>query len=180
MCTARTAETLVIEGAGNDHDVAGASGLYGDLLTYESASQPLTMHLATNSALVGDDHDTVVGFDTYYGTDDNDLFTGTDEGDRFLGGGGNDDISGYGGDDYFVGNIGNDTIFGGAGDDNLQGWKGFDHLTRHVRNNNVSDYALTGVSGAVITTGPGNDVVATEATTLRRITPSPPVTVLTR
>jgi len=37
-------------------------------------------------------------------------------------------------------------------------------------NNNVSDYALTGVSGAVITTGPGNDVVATEATTLRRIT----------
>ncbi len=52
------------------------------------------MHLATNSAVVGDDHDTVVGFDTYYGTDDNDLFTGTDEGDRFLGGGGNDDISG--------------------------------------------------------------------------------------
>ncbi len=159
----------VVEGAGNDYDVAGAGGFYGDVLTYEFVGQPLTLQLATNSAVVGDDRDTVGRFDEYYGTVHGDLFTGTDIVDVFLGNGGDDTIYGYGGADVLVGDgcfddcgvsssVGDDTIYGGAGDDDIDGGAGFDHLTDMLGNNIVHDDYM-GASGAVIATGPGKDHV---------------------
>jgi Ca2+-binding RTX toxin-like protein len=153
----------VVEGAGDDYDVAGAHGLYADVLTYEFVGQPLKMRLAANSAVVGDNRDTVDGFDSYAGTDHDDLFTGTDKSDGFQGGGGDDDIAGYGGNDYLVGDAGDDTILGGRGHDNVQGWQGFDHLIDMYGNNFVHDIAANGATGAVIMTGSGSDRVEAES-----------------
>jgi len=153
----------VIEGAGSDQDVAGSYGTYGDVLTYEFVGQPVTMQLATSSAVVDDDRDTVRGFDFYQGTQHNDLFTGTDTGDYFAGGEGDDDIAGYGGTDQLVGDAGDDTIFGGRGDDDVHGWEGFDHLIDMHGNNEVHDIAATGATGAVIVTGAGDDWVSAES-----------------
>lgn len=149
----------VIEGAGNDHDHAGRHGLYGDALTYEFVDGPLRMHMATSSATVGTDRDTVSGFDSYRGTRDDDRFTGTAARDRFYGGPGDDDISGNRGEDYLLGDAGADTVVGGGGDDLVDGGEGFDRLTDMLGDNEVFDLSLTGPSGARIATGPGNDDV---------------------
>ena len=152
----------VVEGPGDDADFGGSTRLYGDVLTYESAGQPLTMQLATHSAVIGTDRDWVHGFDTYYGTPYEDVFTGSSKGDRFFGVAGEDDISGGDGNDYLRGDGDDDTILGGGGDDDISGGDGFDTLTDMAGDNIVYDDSLL-ASGAAVTTGSGNDDVYIES-----------------
>jgi Ca2+-binding RTX toxin-like protein len=111
-------------GAGNDRLDGGTEddtldgGAGEDLITYTSATAPVTVDLPAGTGGQAGEHDVV--------RDVEDVTAGGtlvgDAGPNFLtGGGGDDTISGNGGDDVLVGELGNDTLLGGAGDDRLYG-----------------------------------------------------------
>ena len=149
----------IVEGQGSDVVSGNAHSLYGDVVTYESASEPLTIDIATHTAHVGSDIDVLTRFDRYFGTNFDDEFIGAAGKDGFFGLDGADHVAGYGGHDYLRGDDGADVVLGGGGADDLAGGLGFDELRDSRGDNVVSDVTLTGASGALIRTGSGNDRV---------------------
>ena len=118
-----------LDGGTGDDTIDGGTG--EDLITYTSATGPVTVDLTAGTGGEAGEHDVLTGIEdvTASGT-----LTG-DDGPNFLtGGGGGDVISGNGGDDTLVGEAGSDTLDGGTGNDRLYGdttfgdGDGADHL----------------------------------------------------
>ena len=105
-----------LDGGTGDDTLDGGAG--EDLITYTSATAPVTVDLPAGTGGQPGEHDVVQGVEDV-------TASGTligDAGPNFLTGGNSDDtISGNGGDDVLVGELGNDTLHGGAADDRLYG-----------------------------------------------------------
>jgi Ca2+-binding RTX toxin-like protein len=105
-----------LDGGTGDDTIDGGTG--EDLLTYTSATGPVTVDLTAGTGGQAGEHDGLTAIEdvTASGT-----LTG-DDGPNFLTGSAGDDvISGNGGDDTLVGEAGSDTLNGGAGNDRLYG-----------------------------------------------------------
>ena len=147
-----------LDGGTGDDTIDGGPG--EDLITYTSATGPVTVDLTAGTGGQAGEHDVLTGIEDV-------TASGTligDDGPNFLTGGGGDDvISGNGGDDTLVGEAGSDTLDGGAGNDRLYGdttfgdGEGADHLDGGDGNDivNGGDGAGDQVSG-----GPGDDIVS--------------------
>ncbi|MDA0158875.1 hypothetical protein OM076_01260 [Solirubrobacter ginsenosidimutans] len=118
-----------LDGGTGDDTIDGGTG--EDLITYTSATAPVTVDLTAGAGGQAGEHDALTGIEdvTASGT------LAGDDGPNFLtGAGGADVISGNGGEDTLVGEGGSDTLGGGAGNDRLYGdttfgdGNGADHL----------------------------------------------------
>ncbi len=79
------------------------------------------------SEIVGtEENDTLQGYVSTYGYDENETFYGGDGDDTVRGKSGNDIIYGESGTDSIYGNEGNDILIGGAGNDYMEGGAGVD------------------------------------------------------
>ncbi|MCO6417185.1 hypothetical protein JYK14_13575 [Siccirubricoccus sp. KC 17139] len=102
-------------GAGSDTLLGGAGddvldgGEGSDLVDYRDAAGPLTIDLATNSA-VGEGTDTLINVEHIVASQFDDTIQG-DDGDNF--------VYGFGGSDLLAGGLGNDTLDGGDGIDTV-------------------------------------------------------------
>ena len=105
-----------LDGGTGDDTLDGGPG--EDLITYTSATGPVTVDLTAGTGGQAGEHDVLSGIEDV-------TASGTligDDGPNFLTGAGGDDvITGNGGDDTLVGEAGNDTLDGGAGNDRLYG-----------------------------------------------------------
>ncbi len=105
-----------LDGGTGDDTLDGGAG--EDLITYTSATAPVTVDLPAGTGGQPGEHDAVQGVEDV-------TASGTligDAGPNFLtGGNGDDTISGNGGDDVLIGELGNDTLHGGAAADRLYG-----------------------------------------------------------
>ncbi|MCA3278050.1 MAG: hypothetical protein ING10_02155, partial [Roseomonas sp.] len=103
-------------GAGND-SINGGDGL--DLVSYAelTATQGVTVNLATGRATGSAGSDTLVGIENVLGGAGNDSLLGDGLANVLAGSGGNDSLTGGAGDDTLNGGVGNDILIGGAGRD---------------------------------------------------------------
>ncbi|MDE6387823.1 MAG: hypothetical protein K2L82_08480, partial [Lachnospiraceae bacterium] len=92
----------------------------GTVLTVEDVEEILRVRYGTESA------DTLTGYGTAYGYDQNETFYAGAGNDKVRGGNGNDTIYGEEGDDQLYGENGDDILIGGTGNDRLEGGYGND------------------------------------------------------
>ncbi len=154
----------VTAGAGSD-SMLGGPGL--DRLSYAALTGPVTISLnALGEALVtiGEDSDTIGGFEAIQGTNGNDSLSAFFASGPYtlIGGGGNDTLlagqdgnvlSDDPGSDSLVGGAGADTVFGGSGNDTLLGNDGADSLNASSGNDEVRG----GTGADTLIGGTGND-----------------------
>ncbi|WP_017804098.1 Calx-beta domain-containing protein, partial [Nodularia spumigena] len=165
-------DDTIISDAGND-TINGGSGtdryyaadysdrLVGLTMTYDSAT-------GNGSIVVGTETDTftsIENFDSFRGTNFDDIIVGTPTSDYYISGGaGNDTISGNAGGDYLYGEDGNDTINGGGDDDYLDGASGNDTINGDAGNDTIyggsGDDTISGHAGNDYLIGQdGNDTI---------------------
>ncbi|HEU4657531.1 MAG TPA: calcium-binding protein, partial [Capillimicrobium sp.] len=102
-------------GPGDDRVVAGTA-------RYDDRSEPVVVDLAAGTAVLGDEHDALVGVRDVVAGRGNDRVTGSAEANRIETGAGDDVVLGGAGDDWLDGQLGFDQLDGGDGDDVL--WAG--------------------------------------------------------
>ncbi len=96
-----------INGSGGDDSMDGGGGL--DTLDFSSASEPISVNLAHQSA-TGHGTDIVVSFQNVNGSPQADQLTGDEEVNLLDGGGGDDTMRGKAADDTLIGGEGADTV----------------------------------------------------------------------
>ena len=104
-------DTIYADTANADNDSYDGGGGTGDVLSYSSATSPITFNIAGNNvsgASVGSD--TIAGFEDY---------RGGSNADSFYGGASGEIMRGNDGNDVFYSSNGNDTIYGGNGTDTV-------------------------------------------------------------
>jgi Ca2+-binding RTX toxin-like protein len=146
----------IIAGDGDDigYGSAGADifngGTGANIFSYETSTIGLTINL-TNSALSTGDalNDSLIGVESYYGSDFNDIIIGTASIDLLYGRNGADTIDGGVGNDYIFGDGGDDVLLGSGGADNIAGGIGTDTISYALSTAAVSAYldGTTGVGG---------------------------------
>ncbi|WP_144360579.1 Calx-beta domain-containing protein, partial [Nodularia spumigena] len=144
-------------GSGTDTYAANYSDrLVGLTMTYDSAT-------GNGSIVVGTETDTftsIENFDSFRGTNFDDIIVGGSTGDYSIyGGAGNDTISGNAGNDRLYGEDGNDTINGGGDNDILYGGSGDDT----INGGDGSDYFFGGDGNDTINGGDGDDYLYGDA-----------------
>jgi Ca2+-binding RTX toxin-like protein len=158
-------------GLGNDRFEGGVSsggygGAKGDLATWAldtGRTAGAIIDLAAETAVSGDERDTLFSIDSVMGSrhgdtirgtrDDDPLLAGNAGNDRIFGGGGGDRLDGGSGDDRLFGGSGFDRLAGGSGDDTLDGKRGDDFLAGGPGR----DVLRGGEGDDVVQGGPGHD-----------------------
>ena len=140
-----------------DSDVI--AGFERAILTGGSSGNTIDASLATfNVTLLG-----LGGDDFLFGGSGNDFLDGGDNNDSLSGGAGIDTVDGNAGDmDSISGGLGNDDLRGGAGlNDRVveSGLSGTVTLTSATLISNLGSDKLTGIEGASLTAGSGNDTL---------------------
>lgn len=105
-------------GAGNDSLVGGAGS--NDFVRFSgSFAASSVINLATGTATVGSDIDTLSGIENVFASPFADEVIGDNGANYVIGFSGQDTLSGGGGNDTLDGGVGRDTLIGGSGDDFL-------------------------------------------------------------
>jgi Ca2+-binding RTX toxin-like protein len=170
-----TISNRVDMGVGNDrvYDIATTSGsnvadtLIGgagnDTLSYDRATEAMTIDVVAGTATMGAVVDVFTGFDTFVSGSGNDVILDNSESHRLDGGAGNDTLDGHAGNDVLLGGDGTDLLLGGEGDDALYGNAGNNTLLGGDGNDTLfgQNNANDNVVGAdKIDGGAGNDNIS--------------------
>ena len=165
-------------GAGNDA-IVGGNGF--DTLDGGAGNDTIDGGEGNDVIKGGEGNDLLkgnLGDDRLFGENGNDRIFGGNGQDLIDGGAGNDTMLGEAGHDSIYGGAGNDALRGGEGDDLLSGDAGNDTIigdagTDTIRSNGGSDKIIAGAgndrieaSGAVISTGDGDDTVIGTSNTI--------------
>ncbi len=169
-------DDVIDGGPGNDILNGGANTVYGDTLSYASATATVTVSLASTAAqnTGGGGTDTVSNFENLIGSAFNDRLTGSTAANRMDGGAGNDILTGGAGLDTLDGGAGSDiyvvTVLGDktAAEISDSGIGGLDELRfTAAANSTLTLFAGdTGLERVAIGTGTGTTAVATATTAL--------------
>ena len=166
-----------LQGRGGNDTMDGAGGF--DTADYYHATGPVTVSLATNTAIGADGNDLLSNFESVTGSFYNDSLTGNGSNNNFTGLGGNDTIDGGGGFDsvqYWDAsaavtvNLSAGTATGASGNDvlvsieNVGGSSSGDAITGDANNNNLrgeggNDTLLGGAGSDSFNGGAGNDSI---------------------
>lgn len=151
-----------------DDTLDGGEG--ADFVTYEQRMLPVAVDLA-DPAPDGSagERDTLVGIEGVTGGTAGDRLAGSAGSDELRGGLGDDRISGRAGDDRLDDGPGVDTLLGGEGDDVVPAGSAGDRALGEAGAD-----MLSGVSGAILDAGEGDDRVVLYAVILRQIVRSLP------
>tara|TARA_R110002096_G_scaffold416576_2_gene619305 strand:- start:122393 stop:130243 length:7851 start_codon:yes stop_codon:yes gene_type:complete len=114
-------DDVISGGRGSDTLIGGADSNTGDqdTLTYSNSDKGVDLNVAAGIATVGSDTDTFSQFETYNGSNHDDIITGSANSFTY---------NGLGGDDTIIGGLGNEEIHGNDGDDIIEGGNGVDTL----------------------------------------------------
>jgi len=148
----------VIIGSSGDNVIDGGAGgrdvMYGgrgtDTLSYDSATESVTINLQNGRTGGGSAGDVFYEFENLRGSDFDDTLDGDSGANKIWGGSGADRIQGNNGNDELYGEAGADTIVGNSGDDRITGGAGADRLTGD-QGNDVFVYLATETTVDVIT-----------------------------